>query len=144
MMITMMTMMMVMMALDASKRDVYRVRRPRTQSPLQALVLLNDPQFVEAARKLSERLLRECAGDAVVRQMFFQVLGRMPSDAEYTVLDDLFQAQRDYFSQHKEEAELTFMTGDTPLDPDLPAADVAAGSVLASLLMNFEGFTRYP
>ena len=133
-----------MMALDASKRDVCRVRRPRTQSPLQALVLLNDPQFVEAARKLSERLLRECAGDAVVRQMFFQVLGRMPSDAEYAVLDDLFQAQRDYFSQHKEEAELTFMTGDTPLDPDLPAADVAAGSVLASLLMNFEGFTRYP
>ncbi|MEC7696379.1 MAG: DUF1553 domain-containing protein [Planctomycetota bacterium] len=133
-----------MMALDASKRDVCRVRRPRTQSPLQALVLLNDPQFVEAARKLSERLLRECDVDAVVRRMFFEVLGRMPTDEEFAVLDDLFQTQRDYFVHHTDEAELTFMTGDTPLDPDLPVADVAAGSVLASLLMNFEGFTRYP
>ena len=133
-----------MMALDASKRDVCRVRRPRTQSPLQALVLLNDPQFVEAARKLSERLLRECDVNAVVQQMFFEVLGRMPTDDEFAVLDELFQTQRAYFGRHTDEAELTFMTGDTPLDPDLPVADVAAGSVLASLLMNFEGFTRYP
>ncbi|GAG37162.1 unnamed protein product, partial [marine sediment metagenome] len=55
-----------MMALDASKRDVCRVRRPRTQSPLQALVLLNDPQFVEAGRKLSERLLADGGSDQVV------------------------------------------------------------------------------
>ena len=82
--------------------------------------------------------------DAVIRRMFFEVLGRMPTDEEFAVLDDLFQTQRDYFKHHTDEAELTFMTGDAPLDPDLPVADVAAGSVLASLLMNFEGFTRYP
>ena len=136
-----------MMALDASKRDVCRVRRPRTQSPLQALVLLNDPQFVEAGRKLSERLMADCGPDQVVTHMFKEVIGRDPSEEEYAVLKNLYQTQRDYFVNHPEEAELTFMTGDTPLDPDLAVAEVAevaAGSVLASLLMNFEGFTRYP
>ncbi len=133
-----------MMALDASKRDVCRVRRPRTQSPLQALVLLNDPQFVEAGRKLSERLHKEYGPNEVVRTMFREVIGRSPSDQEFTVVKNLYVAQKEYFVLHPEEAELTFMTGDALLDPDLAVADVAAGSVLASLLMNFEGFTRYP
>jgi len=133
-----------MMALDASKRDVCRVRRPRTQSPLQALVLLNDPQFVEAGRRLSERLLAAHGPQQLVTTMFRTVIGREPTDAEQLVVKRLYETQKKYFVLHPEEAALALNTGDAPLDPDLPVAEVAAGGVLASLLMNFEGFTRYP
>ncbi|MDE0939941.1 MAG: DUF1553 domain-containing protein, partial [Pirellulales bacterium] len=133
-----------MMALDASKRDVCRVRRPRTQSPLQALVLLNDPQFVEAGRRLSERLLAAYGPQQLVTTMFRTVIGREPTDAEQLVVKRLYETQKKYFALHPEEAALALHTGDAPLDPDLPVAEVAAGGVLASLLMNFEGFTRYP
>ena len=133
-----------MMALDASKRDVCRVNRPRTQSPLQALVLLNDPQFVEAARRMSERLLAEVGSERLVTAMFRTLVGRDPTADEQRVAEEFYRAQREYFASHREEADQARQVGDAATNPELAGDEVAAGALLASLLMNFEGFTRMP
>ena len=87
-----------MMALDAAKREVCRVKRSRTSSPLQALVLLNGPQFVEAARGLACRVMDEHDEPvAQLRTLFRTLTSQSPDDDELRVLRDLYEAQRVYF-----------------------------------------------
>ncbi len=136
----------VMMALDASKRDVCRVRRSRTSSPLQALVLLNDPQFVEAGRHLSEKLLHEhgTSDTGVLAAMFRTLTGRRPTEAELAVVEKLYQQQVAYFADHQQQAERYLTTGESAYDDTLPCSPVerlAAHSVVAASLLNYEGFT---
>jgi len=136
----------VMMALDASKRDVCRVQRSRTSSALQALVLLNDPQFVEAGRHLSEKLLHEYGRSdiEVLAAMFRTLTGRRPTEAELAVVEKLYQQQVAYFADHQEQAERYLTTGESTYDDTLPCAPVerlAAHSVVAASLLNYEGFT---
>jgi hypothetical protein len=94
----------VMMALDAAKRDVCRVKRERTSSPLQALAMLNGPQFVEAGRALSQRLLDQHGSDAdaIANDMFRILTSRQPSKEETEVVQNLYVAQRQYFLDHPE------------------------------------------
>jgi len=88
----------VMMTLDAAKRDVCRMRRERTSSPLQAFVLMNGPQFVEASRVLSQRLLQDgLPPDQLLTNMFRTVTSRRPSPAELQVLRELHQQQQAVF-----------------------------------------------
>ena len=89
----------MMMTLDAAKRDVCRVKRERTSSPLQALVVMNAPQFVEAARMLADRLLQKHGDDDQVRlaEMFRLLTSRHPTDSEAAVLQQLLQDQRVHF-----------------------------------------------
>ncbi|MDE0864048.1 MAG: DUF1553 domain-containing protein [Rubripirellula sp.] len=90
----------VMMALDAAKRDVCRVKRERTSSPLQALAMLNGPQFVEAGRALSQQLLTRHGNDAVdaiTQDMFRMLTSRRPSEQEATVIRTLYRTQREHF-----------------------------------------------
>ena len=97
----------VMLALDAAKRDVCRVKRERTSSPLQALAMLNGPQFVEAARALSQRLIEmhgQDATDRIVVDMFRILTSRSPSPAETSILIRLFDAQREHFRAHPKAA----------------------------------------
>jgi hypothetical protein len=133
----------VMMALDASKRDVCRVRRSRTSSPLQALVLLNDPQFVEAGRHLSQKLIREHGTDdaQVLSAMFRTLSGRHPTADDRAVLEELYQQQLAFFENHQQQAEHYLQTGDAAYDNTLPPARLAAHSVVATTLLNYEGFT---
>ena len=130
----------VMMTLDASKRDVCRVRRERTASPLQAFVLLNDPQFVEAARVLAQRLIAAHGeNDSASLVDLFRVLtSRRPSDAEAALLRSLLQQQARYFEQHPDRAQAFLKTGDAPRDDKLPAARLAAMAVVASTVMSFD------
>ncbi len=97
----------VMMALDAAKRDVCRVKRERTSSPLQALAMLNGPQFVEAARALSHKLIQQHGdGDAekIVVDMFRTLTSRRPSQQEMAVILQLFESQLEYFREHPKTA----------------------------------------
>ncbi len=97
----------VMMALDAAKRDVCRVKRERTSSPLQALAMLNGPQFVEAGRALGQRLLDQHgrnADDAIANDMFRMLTSRHPSQQESLVIQRLYVAQRDHFLANPEAA----------------------------------------
>jgi hypothetical protein len=129
-----------MMTLDASKRDVCRVRRERTSSPLQAFVLLNGPQFVEASRMLAQRLIQQQGEntEAVLNDMFRLLTSRRPSDAERGVLLELYQQQLAYFEQHPDRAEEFLKTGDKPRDEGIPAARLAAAGLVANTLLNFD------
>ena len=129
-----------MMALDAAKREVCVVRRESTASPLQALVLLNDPQFVEAARAMAERLFREQPTDSEARhrRAFLYLTSRAPLTEEERILADLYAEQLKYFSGDASRAAEFLKTGDSPLGKNIPANEVAATAVLVSALMSFD------
>ncbi len=129
-----------MMTLDAAKRDVCRVRRERTSSPLQAFVLLNDPQFVEAAKMLAQRMIAQHGDDtdAVLRDIFRTLTSRLPSDEESLVLHELFAQQRSYFHENPSRATEFLATGDAQVDPALDAVHLAAMGVVANTLMNYD------
>ncbi len=96
-----------MMALDAAKRDVCRVQRSRTSSPLQTLVLMNGPQFVEAARWLATRAIETSDGtDGRLAWMFGELTGRHPTDEELAVLTQLYQQQLELFDDETAKSYL--------------------------------------
>ncbi|MDA1052697.1 MAG: DUF1553 domain-containing protein [Planctomycetota bacterium] len=129
-----------MMTLDASKRDVCRVKRERTASPLQAFVLLNDPQFVEAARMLAARMLKQHGDDAnaALVDMFRLLTSRRPRDAEQDVLRSLYDQQLMAFANDVEQASQYLKTGDAPLDDSLDVPRLAALAVVANTLLSFD------
>ena len=130
----------VMMTLDAAKRDVCRVRRERTSSPLQAFVLLNDPQFVEAAKMLAQRMIAQHGDDTqtVLRDIFRTLTSRLPTDAERHVLHELFEQQLEYFKEKPARATEFLATGDAKADPALDTIYLAAIGVVANTLMNYD------
>ncbi|MGI9241829.1 MAG: DUF1553 domain-containing protein [Verrucomicrobiales bacterium] len=130
----------VMMALDASKRDVCSVKRERTASPLQALVLLNDPQIVEAARVLGEKLVVAHGDDAasLVRDAFRRTVGRSPRTEEAAVVERLYREQLALFEGDLAAAGALLSTGDAPRDEALPSAEVAAAAIVVNGLLNFD------
>jgi hypothetical protein len=129
-----------MMTLDASKRDVCRMRRERTSSPLQAFVLMNGPQFVEASRMLAERLIEEHgdAIDEIVVDMFRKLTGRQPSEDERSVLKDLFDKQKAYFAADAKRAEKYLGVGDAPRNTKIDPTQLAALAAVANTLLNFD------
>ncbi len=131
-----------MLIFDAPSREVCTARRETTTTPLQALVLLDDPQFVEAARVLAEKLVRECGSnlDACITNGFRLATGRLPQPAEQAVLRQLYQEQLRLFEADQAAAERYLKTGERPRDPALPAQQVAAATVLTSSLMNLDEF----
>jgi hypothetical protein len=131
-----------MLIFDAPSREVCTARRETTTTPLQALVLLNDPQFVEAGRVLAEDLVRNCHDDieACITRGFRLATGRHPTAAEMTVLRQLYQEQLALFQNDPESAQKLLRTGDRPADASLPAPQVAAATVLAGTLMNLDEF----
>jgi hypothetical protein len=131
-----------MLTFDATSREVCTAKRETTTTPLQALVLLNDPQFVEAARALGERLLKQHPTDldARIRETFRALTARLPDDAERDILRQLFAEQRSRFAAAPETAEKLLSVGESPWDKTLPRADFAATTVLVSAVMNLDEF----
>src|SRR2546427_7065710 len=129
-----------MIAFDAPERNVCVVRRQSTSTPLQALGLLNDSQIVEAARFVSERMLKEggISLDEQIGWAFRLVTSRHAAPKELAVLKQLFQEQRDMFAGDKQAAAQLLAVGEEPNDPALPPVDLAAGTVLAEALLNFD------
>ena len=130
----------VMMSLDAPKREVCTVRRERTASPLQALVLMNDPQLVEAARILGQRMLKKHAGDnaAMLAEMFRILTGRHPGKNENEILARLYREQLEFFQANAENAKGFLKTGDAAADANIPPARLAAAGAVANVLLNFD------
>jgi hypothetical protein len=125
---------------DAADRSVCSVKRQSTSTPLQALVLLNDVQFVEASRFVGQRMLKE-GGLTVGEQVawaFRLVTGRAPSDKERAVLEKLFAEQKALFEKDPAAAKKLLAVGEKPGDAKLPAADLAAAAVLANVLFNHD------
>ena len=130
----------VMMTLDAAKREVCRVRRERTSSPLQAFVLMNGPQFVEAARALSQRLLEKHGDDtaAMLDGMFRTLTSRMPRGDELQTLLDLMEQQQRAFEASPARAEEYLRVGDWKADAKVPPARLAAAASVANMLFSYD------
>ena len=129
-----------MMSFDASERNFCTVRRQNTSTPLQALVLLNDPQYVEAARLLAERMLREGGATLADRLTFaFRLLtSRRPLDHEMTLLTDLYEQEQQSFAADRTSALALLNVGEYPRDERLDPSQVAALTVVANTIMNFD------
>jgi hypothetical protein len=128
-----------MMALDAAWRDVCSVKRETTATPLQAFVFMNDPQFVEAARVLVERILTETGGDIgeSLRRVFRRLTSRYPSEAEMTVLRRMHQEQRARFEDRPEAVKAFLGTGNQKAKVN-SATNAAMSVVVIGLLSHDE------
>jgi len=127
----------MMMNFDASQREACMVRENRTNTPLQALNLMNDVTFLEAARFVGQRMLKEAADrDARLRHGFRIVLGRAPSEKELGVLRGSLAYHLDHFASRAAERDAFLAHGDSPSDAALDKRELAAYMAVASLLMN--------
>jgi hypothetical protein len=101
---------------------------------------MNDVAFLEAARFLGQRMMKEGGGDAVARLRFgFRLAtGRWPSPAEEQVLRDDFHFHRDYFSTNTKKAGEFLDQGDSPTDPNLNRPELAAFAAVASVILNLD------
>ncbi len=129
-----------MLTFDAAKREVCAVRRERTGSPLQALVLLNDPQFVEAARGLGERMLREGGTTLESRLIYgFRLsTSRYPDERERRILKEIYEDQRARFSADREGARAFLRVGTRPVGPGFEEEDLAAAAAVGQALLNLD------
>ncbi len=128
-----------MMTFDAPTRDVCTVRRQETNTPLQALVLLNDPQFVEAARVLAERVLLETKDiDAAITMAHRRLTGLVPPPEVMKVLTELFERENRSFNQNPERANALLTVGDSPSNKLLSSPAVAAMTLVCSTIMSFD------
>jgi hypothetical protein len=129
-----------MLAFDAASREVCVARRQATSTPLQALVLLNDPQFVEAARALGERTLKEGGAGAAerVRFAFRQLASRAPTTEETRLLVALYEQQRWLFRRNPGEAVKLIKIGERKPESTLPPEELAAATVLAQTILNLD------
>jgi len=125
---------------DAAGREACVVRETRTNTPLQALNLMNDVTFNESARFIGQRMMKEAGSDTQsrLRHGFRLVLSRNPNEAELGVLQSNFNYHRDYFASDLSKAQALLKEGDSPADPNLNPAELAAYASVASLILNLD------
>ena len=129
-----------MTTFDAPSRESFCVARERSNTPLQALVLLNDVQHFEAARALGQRMMKEGGSTPEERLAwgFRTVTGRRPSDAEIKMLKDLLITERDRYAKDPEAAKKVIANGDSKPDPALDPVDLATYALLGNLMLNLD------
>lgn len=141
--------------LDASLRDVCRVKREQTSTPLQALVIWNSPQFVEAARELAQQLMlahplladstaslsdeAAAALRAALGQLFRQLTSQQPDDEQLALLLQLYHQQHALFAASPDQAQAWLAVGDRPADDRLDRVALAALASVANALLNYDG-----
>jgi hypothetical protein len=135
-----------LLAFDAPSREECTCERPRSNVPQQALVLLNDPQFVEAARAWAQQILQQqtlVSDTARIETMFEQATSRRPHTQERQILQQLLDKHRQHYRQQPEAARQLLQVGDHPAAANIPAAEVAAWTNVARVLLNLhETITR--
>jgi hypothetical protein len=134
-----------LLAFDAPTREECTVERPRSSTPLQALVLLNDPTYVEAARVLAERTIRDGGADEAARLEWIcrRVLSRGIRPAERETLARLLARHAAEYADDQEAARQLVSTGAAPVPDDLNAAELAAWTSVARVVLNLhETITR--
>jgi hypothetical protein len=129
-----------LMTFDAPDREKCTVRRAVTNTPLQALVLMNDPTYIEAARSLAQRAMSESARDVGSRIgfVFRKATARMPSAKEARVLRGLFEQQLAHYRGDKKAAVDLLRVGETKRDAKFDASELAAWTVVASAVLNLD------
>jgi hypothetical protein len=129
-----------MVAFDAPSRESCTVRRSRTNTPLQALALLNDVQMVEAARRLAQRILSEGEGDVAARanEGFQWVTSREPTVKEQAILLQAIESQLALFKDQEAQAKLLIGMGNAAPPADMDARELAAWTHFSLLLLNLD------
>lgn len=134
-----------LIAFDAPSREECTAERPRTNTPQQALVLLNDPTYVEAARVFAERIIRSggATREERVQWAFRQVLSRGATEQEVAVLVELVEKHRVQYQSDSGAATALLSVGDRVAAKDLAAEEVAAWTSVARVILNLhETITR--
>jgi hypothetical protein len=132
-----------MLALDATSREECTAERPTSNTPKAALVLLNDPSYVEAARVLAARVLRE-GGDTTVERIRFAwraVLSREPQQNESYVVEKLYREHIAHFDAQPEEAKKLLAEGFFPAPADRSQTELAAWTSVTRTLLNLQEAT---
>ena len=129
-----------MMTFDAAGREACSVKQSRTSTPLQALALMNDVTFVEASRRLAERMMKEggATSESRVAFAFRLATARNPKPAELDVLLANLAAQRARFATDAKAAESLVSAGEAPRDSKLAADELAAYTAVAGLILNLD------
>ena len=129
-----------MQAFDAPSREVCVVKRSNTGTPQQAFVLLNDTQFVEGARVLAERTLKEggVTLEARIEFVFRRLTGRKPIEREVVLLKELWTDQRERFKLEPDRATKLVEVGDQKRDATLDAVELAAATSVTQVILNLD------
>jgi hypothetical protein len=129
-----------LLTFDAPSRETCTVRRARTNTPLQALVLLNDTQYVEAARKLAERMMTETGRTPGERAVlaFRLATSRLPTNDELGVLLRVYQSERAEFLADRDAALKLLGYGEAKRNESLDPAELAAWTLVATLILNLD------
>ena len=135
-----------MLSFDSPTRETCAVKRPRTNTPLQALVLLNDPTYLEAARKLAERVLQleSASPEDRIRFAFRLTVGRVPSTDETVKLLELQRVQRSVYQQRPDKARQLLTAGSSSWDKSLDPLELASWTMVASVLLNLDEVINKP
>ena len=128
-----------MLLFDATTREKCLIRRSRTNTPLQALVMLNDTTYVEAARSLATHILTAQGDDEMrLRAMFRRAVSRFPEPDELRVLSTLLQQQREAFAKDPAAATPLLDTGASPASAEIEAGELAAWTLVTQTILNLD------
>ena len=129
------------MSFDAPDRYYCVVDRQSTATPLQSLILMNDPQFLEASRVLGARMMSSDIEDPITFA-FLSLIGRSPRDSEYNLLNMQLNEVLEEFTNDPNKATPWLSAGEYPIDPEINKTALAAHTMVASTIMNFEEFVN--
>ncbi|MBX2851935.1 MAG: PSD1 and planctomycete cytochrome C domain-containing protein [Phycisphaeraceae bacterium] len=131
---------------DAPNRESCVVRRERTNTAMQALIALNEPQYVESARRLGERVMLEAEGglDQQIAWLLSRTLMREPTDKELAILVAGYEEQIAFYRADLEAAKALIATGTSKPDDKLDPAALAAWTMTASTVINLDEFINKP
>jgi hypothetical protein len=126
-----------MVMFDAPTREFCTARRIPTNTPLQALVLWNDPQFVEAARETAARVLESSGGDQErFTELYRRCTGSPPTPALATAMQTALASWRARYGQSPDDAAALVSVGETPTPEGVESAELAAWTMLASAVLS--------
>ncbi len=127
---------------DAGGREVCNVQVRRTNTPLQALVMLNDPTFVESARVLAQQVLKQNpeSDEQAVAELYRRAIARPIDAARVTLLEETLALFRQHFKEHSDEASELLAIGEAKADKSLDATEHAAMTAVAHVILNTDEF----
>jgi len=125
---------------NAPSREVSCVRRDRTNTPLQALVTMNDPQFIEAARNLAQKTLTAIKADdqAKLNLIAQRLICRQLTNAEWIIIKASLAELRSHYKGSPKDAEALLKVGESRFDEKLSKSELAAWTMLCNQLMNLD------
>ena len=129
----------MMINFDAPERYTCTVNRQKTSTPLQSLVTLNDPQFIEAARVLAQHALeKRLSPDQLIAYAFRLVVSRLPRTDEIALMQQLYRDERNLFAKQPQEANALLSVGEYPTNAKLSPVELASWTTVMSTIMNFD------